>query len=44
MIQATGWKFLPYPGGLLNQPESLMDDIMAISTVSQQAKTDLDNG
>ncbi len=44
MIQATGWRFLPCPGGLLDQPESLMDDIMAIAISSQQIKSDMDNG
>ena len=41
MIQATGWNFLPHAGGLLDQPESLMDDIMAIAITSQKVKDDL---
>jgi hypothetical protein len=30
-MEATDWKHLPYAGGLLDQPESLMDDIMVIA-------------
>lgn len=26
-MEALGWKFLPQEGGLLDQPEGLMDDL-----------------
>ena len=42
LMQATGWTFLPYAGGLLDQPEALMDDIMTISLTSQIVKAKLD--
>lgn len=31
LMAATGWRFLPYPGGLLDQPEWLIDDLLTIS-------------
>jgi len=30
-MESTGWRFLPYAGGLLDQPETLMDDLMFIA-------------
>jgi hypothetical protein len=30
-MELTGWRFLPYPGGLLEQPEWLMSDLVVIS-------------
>jgi hypothetical protein len=33
LMEATGWKHLPHAGGLLDQPEALMDDLMTIAWV-----------
>ena len=38
LMQAFGWKFLPYEGGLMDQPETLMDDILAISSANEKVK------
>lgn len=37
-MEATGWKFLPYPGGLLDQPEWLMQDLFRIRAASERVK------
>lgn len=34
LMQATGNRFLPCAGGLLDQPESLMDDLLTLSWLS----------
>lgn len=31
LMEATGWDHLPFAGGLLDQPEDLMADLIAIS-------------
>jgi hypothetical protein len=33
-MEGFGWKFLPGPGGLLDQDEVLMDDLLTISMVN----------
>ncbi|HEY4693021.1 MAG TPA: hypothetical protein VIH16_06255 [Bellilinea sp.] len=30
-MEATSWKHLPYAGGLLDQPEWLMDDLFTLA-------------
>lgn len=37
-MEATGWKFMPYPGGLLDQPEWLMQDLFRIRAASERMK------
>lgn len=37
-MEATGWRFLPYPGGLLDQPEWLMQDLFRIRAASERMK------
>jgi len=34
LMEATGWKHLPLAGGLLDQPEALMDDLLTLSWLS----------
>jgi hypothetical protein len=31
MMEATDWRFLPYGGGLLDQPDWLMADLFTLS-------------
>lgn len=31
MVQGFDWQHLPYEGGLLEQPEALIDDLLLIS-------------
>ena len=31
ILESFGWEKLPYEGGLLDQPDWLMDDLMTIS-------------
>ena len=31
MMERTGWQYLPYDGGLLDQPEWLFEDLMVIA-------------
>jgi len=41
LMEATGWRFLPYSGALLDQPESLIDDLMTISQASMRVRETL---
>jgi len=41
-MEATGWQFLPYSGGLLEQPESVLEDLLMVATVSQRVKTNVE--
>jgi hypothetical protein len=41
-MQATGNKHLPHVGGLLDQPEWLMDDLTIISWISELVKNDIE--
>lgn len=41
LMEATGWRFLPYPGALLDQPETLIDDLMIISQASMHVRETL---
>jgi hypothetical protein len=43
-MEATGGRHLPYPGGLMDQPESLMDDLFTISAEAQRMKKANSNG
>jgi len=36
--EATGWRFLPCPGGLLDQDEALLMDILAIAALNERWK------
>ena len=42
LMEATGWRFLPSPGGLLQQSETIMDDIIAIAAVSRRIQEQQD--
>lgn len=33
LMESTKWQFLPYAGGLLDQPEALMRNILRISNI-----------
>lgn len=33
-LEATGWQFLPYTGGLLEQPDLLMRNVFRIKLVA----------
>ncbi len=37
-MDATEWKFLPRAGGLADQPEALLNDILAIEFMSRRIK------
>lgn len=37
-MEATGWKYLPVAGGLLDQPEALMEDLLAIAAMNTGVK------
>lgn len=46
-MEATGWKFLPYAGGLLDQPDWLLRDLLTVSAISERVRkqvTEEDNG
>ena len=40
-LEATGWRFLPFPGGLLDQPDWLLRDLMTIAAVSERVRKEL---
>ena len=42
-LEATGWQFLPYAGGLLDQPDLLMRNVFRIKLVADQ-KREAENG
>lgn len=35
-MEATGWKWLPYEGGLLNQPELLMGNLYRLKNLMRE--------
>lgn len=37
-MESTDWRFLPYSGGLLDQPDWLIADLLTISGLSQQVR------
>jgi hypothetical protein len=37
-VRKIGWSVLPYPGGLLDQPEWLIDDLLAINEASERVE------
>lgn len=41
-MHALDWRFLPYPGGLLDQPELLMNDLLQIEAEYQRLKESID--
>ena len=43
-MQATDWNFLPFPGGLLDQPEWIMDDLFIIQSEAELIRNPPDNG
>lgn len=43
-MEATGWRFLPYAGGLLDQPESLMRNVLRIANIVNKLKEVNKNG
>jgi hypothetical protein len=40
-MEATGWRFLPYPGALLDQPDPLIEDLLTISGASTRVRESL---
>ena len=34
LLESTGWKHLPYSGGLLDQPDRLMENVATIAWLS----------
>jgi hypothetical protein len=38
LLEATGWRHLPLPGGLLDQPDWLLSDLMTITAISERAR------
>lgn len=37
-MEATGWRHLPYPGGLLDQPDWLMEDLFSLAAEQERIK------
>jgi len=37
-MEATDWKYLPYAGGLLDQPDWLLEDIFTLSWRSRYVR------
>lgn len=42
-LEAVDWRMLPFAGGLLDQPEALMDDVFAIAGAYSSVKKMNDN-
>jgi len=38
LMEATGWRFLPQAGGLLDQDEALLLDVLTIASLNQRVK------
>jgi hypothetical protein len=38
LMEATDWRFLPCAGGLLDQPETLIADLLTIAALSHRVK------
>jgi hypothetical protein len=38
LMEATDWKYLPYAGGLLDQPDWLLEDIFTLSWRSRYVR------
>jgi hypothetical protein len=36
LIEATDWRFLPRAGGLLDQPEALLEDVLTIAALARK--------
>lgn len=43
MLDSLDWRYLPDPGGLLDQNEALMSDLATISYASQLVEIQLDS-
>jgi hypothetical protein len=37
-MEATGWNFLPYSGGLFDQPELLMRNVYRIAAITRKTR------
>jgi hypothetical protein len=37
-MEITNWRFLPYSGGLLDQPDWLLGDLLALNQTSNQLR------
>jgi hypothetical protein len=44
MMKSTDYQFLPFGGGLLDQPEWLMEDIVTLASLHSQIEKMLDRG
>jgi hypothetical protein len=40
LMQATAWRFLPFSGGLLDQPQLLMDNLFTLVAQFNEIKKD----
>jgi hypothetical protein len=38
LMQATAWRFLPFSGGLLDQPQLLMDNLFTLASQYNEIK------
>jgi hypothetical protein len=43
LMRATDFRYLPYIGGLLDQPESLLQDILTIEGEYQRLKQEMNH-
>jgi len=41
MCESFGWRFLPHAGGLLDQPQWLVEDLMTLTWVSGLVEQEL---
>lgn len=41
-MRATGWRFLPYAGGLLDQPEWIMHDLIELTAEHNRLEKELE--
>ena len=38
LMEATGWKYLPCAGGLIDQDEALLMDVLTIAALSERVR------
>jgi hypothetical protein len=43
LMEMTDWRFLPRAGGLLDQPEALLEDILTLASLNQMVERILEN-
>lgn len=43
LMEATDWRFLPRAGGLLDQPEALLEDILTLATLARAVERMLED-